>query len=501
MAHLLLLFIVTLVLTAGTSHATTLWRSSGSDDLLELQHASAHNRLQHASAPNRLQHASHPQQHRTPVPVDVEVVGIPVPVAIATDVTHEIDSVAHLSELASQLDELDALAERLRELQALILRALHPDEWRNASSAAVRARPHPPEADAVLPKKQPRDRQQQQQREKNAPKTLAEAAAAKTGPDAPFLVYPSASSSASLDTGPNEAFDGDLHTAWVSRPFTDANGTKEAWLEYTFDRPQRITNYTLAAPLTVERKAFKTAQAAVSALQNAVSRGPHAWRVRCSEDGVAWTQVHRVRRSTKPWMPGQRRTFKIAQHARGPYRYCRLVIDGLPQGRGGVKQVAVGELTFGRGGRPSLTKRDKDVHAKSAGPPKQPKTARKVTTISDAKEAKPGRCAFPFEHMGASHEACFPFKGVTWCKDDAKRWLVCGAARGESTEEPANREGEPGDEDVAERSKEEAPGIALVEAKAMRITPGAAGKSGASEGAAKRFEKKSMKAFLDAALP
>ncbi|QDZ20484.1 hypothetical protein HOP50_04g30020 [Chloropicon primus] len=260
------------------------------------------------------------------------------------------------------------------------------------------------------------------------------------------LSYASASTTKSYEEHrPSFAFDGDVSTVWMSRPWTAEEG-KPQWIEYSFQEPRPVRGYSLssypASPPPRGSSEGEDGQVNLAALGGAVFGGPTSWALKCSENGLDWTVLH-SRKGAQPWIPGERRQVQIPRDkSRRLWNYCRVYVYEVPKRPDGKMQTAIGEITF----QPPL------VSEAARGP----QDLQKVTSIRIPVEGKrtksaemargaaklramPQRalvqvpkkvCSFPFVHNGAPQHACISFQDQDWCKTREDEWLVCDGQQG-----------------------------------------------------------------------
>jgi hypothetical protein len=183
------------------------------------------------------------------------------------------------------------------------------------------------------------------------------------------MSYASASSTQSYqDSRPSFAFDGNPNTLWVSRPWNNnSNNNKPQWIEYSFDEPQTIGEYSLASYPSLEMNMARSKSTlSLSSLGEAVFGGPTGWTLTCSKDGVDWVDLHDVRLS-QPWVPGERRSFSVREQSW--WNYCRVYVHAVPKRSDGSMQVALSEVTFSAPSTSSST--HESIPSEFGHPPQQ----------------------------------------------------------------------------------------------------------------------------------
>ncbi len=249
------------------------------------------------------------------------------------------------------------------------------------------------------------------------------------------ISYASASSTASFhDSRPSFAFDGDPATVWMSQPWNNTNAQQQQqWLEYSFEVPQVVSEYSLSAFPALGAGQVPTNENSLARLGGAVFGGATSWALKCSENGVIWMEVHRVGKS-QPWVPGETRSFPI--HNLSAWNYCRVYIYQVPQRPDGQMQAALSEVTFATAAAGAISEGEAALPLPLPLP--LPQSGREATaagryTATDEggrlrTPAGRGReaCAFPFTHNGILQHRCIPFQERFWCKTAESNWLVCG---------------------------------------------------------------------------
>ena len=275
---------------------------------------------------------------------------------------------------------------------------------------------------------------------------------ASTAPAA--ISYASASTTESYEESrPSFAFDGDANSLWVSRPWQqDAGGAeggaegRPQWIEYSFQTPRPVRSYSLSSYPAMEAGGSAMSKITVGSrapnlarLGGAVYGGPTSFALRCSADGVTWTELHGVN-GTNPWIPGEVRRFRVPrQHHGRQWNYCRVYIYAAPRRPDGTMQTAISEIAFVP---PIATSAAGGQHNN------QQQRRVKLRAVPQRTLAQAGDCSFPFEHGGQQHSACIPFQDQLWCKTSSEDWLVCdGRARLDTTSQAATGLG---DDEVAE---------------------------------------------------
>ena len=160
-----------------------------------------------------------------------------------------------------------------------------------------------------------------------------------------LMSYASASSTQSYqESRPSFAFDGNPNTLWVSRPWKAGENSKPQWIEYSFEEPQIIGEYSLASyPSLDMNMARSKSTLSLASLGEAVFGGPTGWTLSCSKDGVEWVDLHHVKLS-QPWVPGEKRSFSVLEHSW--WNYCRVYLHAVPKRSDGTMQAALSEVTF-----------------------------------------------------------------------------------------------------------------------------------------------------------
>ena len=268
------------------------------------------------------------------------------------------------------------------------------------------------------------------------------------------ISYASASSTESYEEHrPSFAFDGDPNTVWVSRPWKASKDKRPQWIEYSFEEPQAIGEYSLASFPAIEVGTMPTNELSLLRLGGAVFGGPTAWTLACSKDGLNWENLHTIRK-VQPWIPGERRTFSVSNLSL--WNYCRIYINNVPLRPDGTKQVALSEVTFSKprsqagahpesvgygsnagpnsptslrpsGSRP-LPQTDRDPESAGYGSSNRPNSASILRPSGGVSSTQSSGCVFPFMHNGVSHDRCIPFQSKQWCKTERGSWLVCNSS-------------------------------------------------------------------------
>jgi len=232
------------------------------------------------------------------------------------------------------------------------------------------------------------------------------------------ISHASASSSESYESRPDLAFDSNMDTVWVSKPW-HPDDRRPQWIEYAFDKPVALNRYSLASysALDQERQESAKQHLSMSRLGGAVFGGPTAWILKCSQEGITWKELHNVRQS-QPWIPGEVRQYVIADDT--PWNYCRVEIHSVPARPDGNMQVALSEITFTEADptriQPTRIALSNNDEFRASMP---------TQIQSDA--AGNDECSFPFMHADTLRYECIPFQGKSWCKDRKDSWLVCKA--------------------------------------------------------------------------